>query len=980
MSADTTNLQIYLKLNELRQGQGNNKEVHDFSKNEYHGIIQGKPTPTADDRFGSCLNIGSEDSIKIDKQGRYDGIDLLSAENPSFTLGFWFKPMGADVLLNDAILLMITAQGGAKQHKLSITQKVSQLAAEVASQSDLSLQIAIDDQKLIHTTPLSKIKQGEWNHIAIALNKTGEEPNIEIYLNELKVELNTEISSLVELNLENCILEIAPQGDQKFMGQVAHLRIYSGLLSLTELQKKIQDDETTIAAFNKSHPIEFDLHNENDENILYICDTDEQSLILEITNTSAEDIEFQVPAIDAEAWSTWQASESCYHFQLSFRPGTLSDASIKMMQSLLLRLAGLSQGWDCVYDPDNDNLVDWISFLWVGDAGKQLVEEFADKKKTTTTKLQGLFSSLKEQITLLEEAEIDEFLQTIEASTDTSDPSAVLGEDLGNGRYGIRKKGTGVVELCELGAAAGGGARGTRVHLKYDRLSYSAPVGRDATQVPSGTRSQFLNIINKQGKATIPLHMSFVGSNTILNDGVTNNKLTLRIANLQNEALNLEGGNGIPQFRIYFDFEDHFALYANSYPLVASQTSEAIWEPKEEARDISKKDGFSQDQTQAKDWKKSWAIASLNNAQKIRVSGRDEDDQKAWSIVEQDLQTDNPHWLLEPKLRDGVSQFAAKESFEFLIEDLVSDAPDGFANLYVEYKNIPGYWDGRIICPIEKAPLVYRQRAVGIGMDHPIAKLHISVKQENAVVGLKQQKPAAVFEGGNVGIGVTDPKIHLAIGDNDTGLQQQGDGELAIYTNDRERVRINQYGYLGIGETKPKTELHVNGTITATTFVGHGAVVPGMILMWSGTESDIPSGWHLCDGTEGTPDLRSRFLVGAISDIDNEYKPGERGEADTHTHTIRTPQKNIITTWSGTHSHRPPQSWYRFDHHDVSAVDKSDYWTLIDCRGGDVVNQQTTENGEHDHTVLVEIDEFSSDSNRGQNRPKWYAICFIMKL
>ena len=37
----------------------------------------------------------------------------------------------------------------------------------------------------------------------------------------------------------------------------------------------------------------------------------------------------------------------------------------------------------------------------------------------------------------------------------------------------------------------------------------------------------------------------------------------------------------------------------------------------------------------------------------------------------------------------------------------------------------------------------------------------------------------------------------------------------------------------------------------------------GSIVMWSG--SDIPNGWALCDGTNGTPDLRGRFVLG-VSD------------------------------------------------------------------------------------------------------------------
>jgi hypothetical protein len=39
----------------------------------------------------------------------------------------------------------------------------------------------------------------------------------------------------------------------------------------------------------------------------------------------------------------------------------------------------------------------------------------------------------------------------------------------------------------------------------------------------------------------------------------------------------------------------------------------------------------------------------------------------------------------------------------------------------------------------------------------------------------------------------------------------------------------------------------------------------GMILLWSGSVASIPTGWVLCDGTNSTPDLRDRFIVGAGS-------------------------------------------------------------------------------------------------------------------
>jgi hypothetical protein len=56
----------------------------------------------------------------------------------------------------------------------------------------------------------------------------------------------------------------------------------------------------------------------------------------------------------------------------------------------------------------------------------------------------------------------------------------------------------------------------------------------------------------------------------------------------------------------------------------------------------------------------------------------------------------------------------------------------------------------------------------------------------------------------------------------------------------------------------------------------------GMICLWSGSIATIPTGWHLCDGTNGTPDLRNRFIVAAGT----TYAPGDSGGNLTHTHAL----------------------------------------------------------------------------------------------
>jgi hypothetical protein len=57
-------------------------------------------------------------------------------------------------------------------------------------------------------------------------------------------------------------------------------------------------------------------------------------------------------------------------------------------------------------------------------------------------------------------------------------------------------------------------------------------------------------------------------------------------------------------------------------------------------------------------------------------------------------------------------------------------------------------------------------------------------------------------------------------------------------------------------------------------------MMPGMIMGWKGTVANIPSGWHLCDGTAGTIDLRDKFIVGAGGDL----LPGATGGANLQTH------------------------------------------------------------------------------------------------
>jgi microcystin-dependent protein len=77
-----------------------------------------------------------------------------------------------------------------------------------------------------------------------------------------------------------------------------------------------------------------------------------------------------------------------------------------------------------------------------------------------------------------------------------------------------------------------------------------------------------------------------------------------------------------------------------------------------------------------------------------------------------------------------------------------------------------------------------------------------------------------------------------------------------------------------------------------------GATIPaGLISMWSGSIGSIPSGWYLCDGSNGTPNLTDRFIIGAGSTYAVNGTGGATSvtlvtanmPAHTHTATVTDP-------------------------------------------------------------------------------------------
>ena len=171
------------------------------------------------------------------------------------------------------------------------------------------------------------------------------------------------------------------------------------------------------------------------------------------------------------------------------------------------------------------------------------------------------------------------------------------------------------------------------------------------------------------------------------------------------------------------------------------------------------------------------------------------------------------------------------------------------------------------------------------------------------------------------------------------------------------KMSILQNGNVGIGTTSPGKKLDVAGEVRSTVGGVEFYMVPkGAIIMWSGNTASIPTGWALCDGTNGTPNLSGRFIVGYNSG-DSDYSAiGNIGGEKTHTlGASEIPSHYHVDGYAGVN----PTSTYG-----VATV------------GG--IGNVNTQNG-----TSVSNHALTSSTGGGgahENRPPYYVLAYIMRI
>ena len=119
----------------------------------------------------------------------------------------------------------------------------------------------------------------------------------------------------------------------------------------------------------------------------------------------------------------------------------------------------------------------------------------------------------------------------------------------------------------------------------------------------------------------------------------------------------------------------------------------------------------------------------------------------------------------------------------------------------------------------------------------------------------------------------------------------------------------------------------------------------GTIVVWSGTVEDIPTGWALCDGQDGRPDLRGRFVLGA----GGTYNPGDTGGA-----------KEVKLTVAQLPSHSHTYDSYN----SIQSLYPASTGTIKQFAMGSTTKSTKTAGSTSPHP----------------NMPPYYALCYIIKV
>ncbi|MFT5722375.1 MAG: microcystin-dependent protein [Motiliproteus sp.] len=781
---------------------------------------------------------------------------------------------------------------------------------------------------------------------------------------------------------------------QRFQGDLSNVRLYPQALKQDEIEAAILKDLPEIQV-GTIFPLDFSLHNDQQQHVLYLTD-EPQQLHLDITNVGRRNV--MLPSGKGKANDEGHsAAPTESTLEIRFRPGTLKPESRIALSTPDVdhaqKLGHIddSANWALrqTRDADGTDVIHLLRKSAASNAGNGTADAAATllpgetlyltlggvlanvSLGTHSTRVQLKYRLHYDQDTPLSGSRLH-YLRVLNMSDSRLQTNL---EDL---------LGKSVTVQASLESVKGGQ---TTLAGRVAALESNLEITKKIEQ------TEYLLELGQYFEHGGPLVAGIVGVPAVINDGTSNNRLQLRIDNRNTEpghaaALNSDHS---PIFRVYlyhFSNLDWSLLSSGDLDSVSKLTvfelPVAVEHPKEGEPKESEFPRVS-DHWQARKVVEDH-LAYIEITRKVGVG--DSEKFQGLDLILEDFTCsadDRANRSAAEKPQTGTAYVNIWYQHVGVGEDQNKSNLEGWLRVPVERSPILPHGDSTLVSRslslIDNAYLGFHHQDVQRGFDPGTPDSAVSI-DANGALQIASKDAIGLYPGAQpTGASVPQGTRGLVLKNDGEGVQVALDGGLQA-TGD-----IDAVGAISAASLTVKGDITVEGKVGPQDGLGSYLVPRGAIIMWNGDpRTNIqtpPDGWVLCDGKNGTPDLRSRFIISAgPGDASNELSAYSRGNTGGQ-EQVRLTEPQLpghvhygATAKDGAHQHLS-QRTSRADNDDNDTPGNfmgdpnREYYSSYD------VGRVTQTGSEHSHGFKTES---TGGSGEHENRPPYYALYYIMKL